>query len=79
MTTVADIVAQWLKMPQDLEVLVPEDPEGHTFRGVDGAGIRFVERSSEDSHEVFDDDDLSDESPEDIDQMFRKVVVLYPI
>lgn len=79
MTTVADIVAQYLKMPQDLEVLVPEDPDGHTFRGVDGTGIRFVERSSENSHEVFDEDDLSDEDPDDIDRMFRRVVVIYPI
>lgn len=79
MTTIANLVEKLLKLPQDLEPLTPTDSDEDTFSSVDSISIHYVEKhATEPYHEIFDEDDLKGTPSEDLETLFKKVVIIWP-
>lgn len=78
MTTVANLVEKLLKLPQNLETFKPDDSDENTFHSVDTVSIHYVEKFAPEPYtDIFDEEDLKGVSPEDLEYMFKKVVIVW--
>lgn len=82
MNTIADLVEELSKLPQDMEILAATDSEGNSFKRLEDIGTYFVEKpdpGTDEINEVFTEEDLDDEPQEVLDYAFRKVAVIWPV